>query len=466
MRTSPTPRVRATAALAAAVLASAACSSGSGGATKAAAGGNVIMHLDGPVTSYDPAKGASFQDSVVAGALYDTLVFFDADGKIVPDLADSWTTTPTGATFKLHPGVSCSDGTALTSRMVADSLTRYVNPASGAPFLNLVVGGKNPTTVTAPAANTVTIQMQKPWSGLLAGLALQFTGIVCPSGLKNPAGLLTTSHGTGAYTSASQVSGASYTLTRRAGYTWGPKFSKAPGGTPPKTLKLQVVQDESTRANLMDTGKLQIASYVTDAWNRFKGRSGYNVVTEPQSDTMLLFNENPGHPTADPAVRKALSQAVNRKTINQVQSFGLGELIDNLGESSYECNDPSLASLVPATDPAAASQVLKGRKIRIIGTNLLAGGDANTYLLTAVKAAGADATLNSMNNQAWVSDLFAPQERLGHHHPGPRQRPVQPAGVRRFLRRCGAAGRPEPRERAERDCGGCLRTRRGERGTT
>jgi len=402
-------RLFMTAGVGAAALVLTACSGGSGGSTSSATStGAVTMHLDGPLTSYDPLKGASFQDAVVNWALYDTLVSFDPDGKVIPDLADSWTTTPTGATFKLHPGVSCSDGTALTSQMVAASLQRFLNPASAAPFLNLVVGSsKNPATVTAPDAKTVTVHTQKPWSGLLSGLTSPSTGIVCPAGLKNPAALLTTSQGTGAFVSASQVSGASYTLTRRAGYTWGPKYANAPSGTPPKTLKLQVVQDESTRANLMDTGKLQIATYVTDAWNRFKGRGGFDLVTEPQSDTMLLFNENSGHPTADPAVRNAISQALNRNTINQVQSFGAGELIDNLGEKSYECNDTTLNTLLPAAAPQAASSVLKGKKISIIGTNLLAGGDANTYLLTAMKAAGADAKLSNMNNQAWVGDLFA-----------------------------------------------------------
>jgi peptide/nickel transport system substrate-binding protein len=410
MRTKPRSRAAFAVVVAAVMMISTACSGGSNSKSSngASGGTTVTMHLDGPLSSYDPAKGASFQDAVAMWSMYDPLVDFDSDGKLVAGLATSWTSTPTSATFKLRDGVSCADGTKLTSQMVASSLTRYMDPKTAAPFLSLVIGGKNTAQVTAPDANTVTVTLKNPWSGLVPGLAAPYTGIICPAGLKNPGDLLTKSYGTGPYVAASQVSGASYTLTRRADYTWGPKFAKAPTtGTPPKTLVLEVVQDESTRANLMGTGKLQIATYSSDAWTRFKGQPNYNMVSQAQSDTWLMFNENKGHPTADKNVRKAVSQALNRDMINKIQSFGSGQLISNLGESTYECYDPSLDSLIPSFDTAAASATLKGVKIRIIGTNLLAGGDANGYLLSALKAAGADASVNTMNNQTWVGDLFA-----------------------------------------------------------
>ncbi len=408
MKIKPSSRATLTASATIILLLTAACSSGSSGSSSTASADKVIVHLDGPLKSYDPAKGSSFQDAVAIWSMYDPLVDFDPGGKIVPGLATSWSTTPTSATFKLRDGVSCSDGTKLTSQMVADSLTRFLDPKTAAPFLNLVVGGKNAAKVSAPDTSTVKIDLQKPWSGLLSGLTAPYTGIICPAGLKNPDSMLTKSFGTGPYVAASEVSGASYTMTRRANYNWGPQFVQAPAsGNPPQTLVLQVVQDESTRANLMSTGKLQIATYGSDTWTRFKGQPGYNVVSVPQSDTWLIFNENTGHPTADKSVRKAISQAVDRQRINQIQSFGSGKLISNLGEPTYECYDPSLDSLIPNVDTGGASATLKGVKIRINGTNLLAGGDANAYLLSALKATGADASVDTMNNEAWVGNLFS-----------------------------------------------------------
>lgn len=410
MKIKPRPRTVSIVAIPFLATGLAACSGSSTGSSTPPpkAGSTVTMDLSGPLTSYDPAKGSSFQDAVAMWSLYDPLVDFDPSGKIVAGLADSWSTTTSSATLKLRSGVSCSDGTKLTAQMVAKSLTRYMNPKTAAPFLNLVIGSHNTAKVTAPGPDTVKITLQKPWSGLLAGLTTPYTGIICPAGLKDPANLLTKSYGTGPYVSSKQVSGASYTMTRRTGYTWGPKFAGAPtGGKAPKTLVLKVIQDESTKSNLMSTGQLQIGTYGSNAWKRFKGQSGQTVVSEPQSDTWLMFNENKGHPTANPAIRKAISQALNRNMINSVQSYGAGKLISNLGEPSYQCYDNSLDALIPASDPAAAAAALKGVNVRIIGTNLLAAGDANSYLLSALQAAGAKASLNTMNNETWVGDLFS-----------------------------------------------------------
>ncbi len=153
---------------------------------------------------------------------------------------------------------------------------------------------------------------------------------------------------------------------------------------------MKVVTDESTRANLQSTGQIQISGYSSDAWKRVAQQSGFRKVTSPQSDTFLLFNETPGHVTANQEVRLAISQAVDRAQLNKVQSYGTGQLISNLGQPTYQCYDKGLDSLIPKTDAAAAKKTLSGVKISVIGTILLAGGDANSYVLSALKQAGAN----------------------------------------------------------------------------
>lgn len=378
-----------------------------GGTSYKASAESVRMQLDGPVTSLDPAKGGSFQDVGVAWALYDPLINLDADGKIVAGLATSWEATASSATFTLRDGVTCSDSTPLTAQMAADSLNHFLDPATAAPFASAVIGAGNTATAKA-SGSQLTITLDQPFSGLLAGMTTPYTGIVCPAGLKNPDSLLTGSSGTGPYVAASQVAGDSYTFTRREGYAWGPEFSGVEtAGTMPKQLIMKVVEDESTRANLQSTGELDISGYPSDAWKRFDGQAGYTKKTVPQSDTFLLFNQSEGKATQDKKVRLAISQAIDRAQLNAVQSYGAGELISNLGQPTYECYDDSVASLIPATDVAAATQTLKGVKLRITGTILLAGGDANSYVLSALQAAGADVTLENMNNQAWVANLFS-----------------------------------------------------------
>jgi peptide/nickel transport system substrate-binding protein len=360
------------------------------------------------VTSLDPAKGGGFQDFEVASALYDSLVSFNGQGQVVPQLATSWHVTPSTATFHLRSGVTCSDGTTLTPVMVAASLQRYMTPATAAPLLSSVIGGGNTARVTANnAAKTVTIKLARPWSQLLPALTSPYTGIICPSGLKNPSSLLTHSAGTGPYVAASEVSGASYTFKRRPGYNWGPAYASPNSGTIPKTLVMKVVEDENTAANLISTGSLDVAAFTSQNWTRFRNKSGYSTTTEPQEDAILVFNETPGHPTAKQSVRLAISEAINRDAVNKVLGNGAGTLETNIGQSTYQCYDPSLGSLIPAYNPTAAEKVLKGLNIKIIGTTIVASGAGTSYVLAELNQAGAKATLQNENNAAWVTQLFS-----------------------------------------------------------
>lgn len=409
MKTRTTLPVTAGALGLAVTLALSACSGGEGAATSnplpSVQNSTVSMNIEGAVTSFDPAKGSSYQDAVMSWALYDTLVSFDTDGKIIPGIAESWTSTTTQSTFKIKPGIKCSDGAALGPAEIAASLNRFFAPETAAPLASLVLGQGNSATATA-SGDSVTVNVKNPWNGLLAGLATPFTGIICPSGLSDANALATASHGSGAWVTKSQVTGSSYTLESHKDYNWGPTYKDQPSGKRPDTLVMKVIADESTRANLMETGELQIAGYYGDSFDRFKDR-GVKVSTSPQTDTMLVFNETPGKVTADPEVRKAIVQAIDRSQFNNIQSRGSGTVMNNLGQDNYPCYDPSLESSITKTDTAAAAKVLKDKNITIIGTNVLAGGDNNGYVLSALQAAGAKANLQNLDNKAWVGNLFS-----------------------------------------------------------
>jgi peptide/nickel transport system substrate-binding protein len=412
-------RILATGAVAAAcVLAAAACDAGSSGSGSTAAGsggtngpaksGTVTLQIGSPVTSLDPAKGSSFADFSVAQALYDPLVTYNQDGKIIPDLATSWTATTTSATFHLRSGVTCADGTNLTATDVAASLQRYMDPNAAAPLLTQVIGAGNSANVAGNnSSNTVTVTLAHPYSQLLPGLTSNYTGIICPAGLKNTKSLLTSSDGTGAWVASSEVSGSSYTFTRNAKYWGGPAFSGVSSGTVPKKLVLKVVGDDNTAANLMASGALNIAAYTTNDWKVFKGQPAATSVTQAQTDTMLVYNETPGHVTGSQAIRKAIAQAINRPAISTVLGNGQGALESNLGMSSYQCYDKSLSPLIPSYNESAASKVLRGMHFRIIGTTQLAAGNGTSYMLAELRQAGATATLTNENNEAWVTQLFS-----------------------------------------------------------
>ncbi len=388
-----------------ALLALTACAPGSPSAGNAE---SLTLQLDGPVTSFDPAKGASFQDAVVMWSMYDTLVALDEDGSYVGGLATKWESTASSATFELRNDVTCTDGEKLTAAVAANSLNRFFAPATAAPFVSNVIGAGN-TAVATAEGQKLTVTLERPFSGLLSGLTVAYTGIVCSAGVKDPSTLTTGSSGTGGFIAGTQVAGASYTFARHDDYSWGPKFAGIPTeGARPAKLVMQVTQDENTRANLQTTGAMQISAYTTDAWKRVMQQKDWTSSVSQQSDTFLIFNHTAGRPTADPAVRLAISQAIDIKRLNNVQSYGSGTLITNLGEPRYQCYDKSAAKYMPTYDVAAASKVLTGLNLAVNGTTLLAGGDGNAYVQSALQAAGAKVSFENLNNQQWVNGLFTP----------------------------------------------------------
>jgi oligopeptide transport system substrate-binding protein len=125
--------------------------------------------------SLDPAKTSGTWESVIMGDLFLGLATDDAAGKVIPGLAESWTTSPDGLTwtFKLRPMV-WSDGTPITADDVVFSFRRVQDPKTASEYAYLhymirnaqaVNEGKAPLSamgVRAPDPRTVVIELEHP----------------------------------------------------------------------------------------------------------------------------------------------------------------------------------------------------------------------------------------------------------------------------------------------------------------
>lgn len=76
--------------------------------------------------SVDPATGSNWAATYIYCNIYDSLVMYDIDGKVIPLLAESWEVSDDNKvyTFKLKEGVKFHDGSMLTAADVVFSLNR------------------------------------------------------------------------------------------------------------------------------------------------------------------------------------------------------------------------------------------------------------------------------------------------------------------------------------------------------
>jgi len=146
------------------------------------------------VKTLDPALDGDLYSANAINMIYTGLVEFDDKLNVRDELAQSHSISSDGLTytFNLRSNLKFSDGTALTSKDVAYSIDRALQPATKSPvagtYLNLVkdsdklLNGKIKTiigdSIMTPDANTVTITIVKKAAYFLDALTYQDAYVV------------------------------------------------------------------------------------------------------------------------------------------------------------------------------------------------------------------------------------------------------------------------------------------------
>ncbi len=340
--------------IAAICLAASACGGPAGDAGKYATGGTFTYAIPEDPRPFDPYHSIIFGYS---GLAYDTLVHIDPDGKFVSGLAEKWTADARSATFTLRPDVTCSDGTPLTAGQVVAAIKYNADPKNQSKQYSGTVPTE-PMAVTADdAARTVKIEMTgEPYGFLL--YAVGQLPIVCAKGLKDPNVLKTGSSGTGPYVLTRHVPGQSYTFAVRKDYKWGPNgASTSEPGTPAKIV-LRVVPNETTAANLLISGEVNMAR-ITGADQERLTAQGLKKIDVPGAGTWLRFNQLGNRPTADKRLRQALAKAIDIDKVIKVSTGGTGGASTGLiAMNPRPCTGDSVAGSFPRQDVAAAGALL------------------------------------------------------------------------------------------------------------
>lgn len=336
-----------------------ACGSGGNGGSGASGASGTIVATTGsgsPFTSdFNP-----FSPNVQVGAIgmiYEPLMFFNTakSGDVEPWLARSytWGAGGTSITFKLRTGVEWNDGKAFSAADVAYTFNLIAhNQALNTYSLPI-------TKAAASGTDSVTIDFSKPaYTDLyyLAGKSMILPQHVWRSvsdpktfGDANPVG-------TGAYM-VSKVSAQVLDLTANPHYY-------QPGLPKVKTIRLLTFTGNSTADQAIESGEIDWGGgFIPNIKQNYLSKdTKYKVEDIPLSVTYLLTNDKTG-PTADKAVRQAISQAIDRNFISQSVYNGYAPAVNPMDLLTPNFNSvlsPALASKsFPAADPAAAESSLK-----------------------------------------------------------------------------------------------------------
>jgi len=398
-------------------------STGGGGTAPVVDGGTFTLGVSSDPGSLDPQMGAGSTLFAVTQFAYDPLVSVDGGtGEIRSGLAKKWEVKDSTISLTLAEGITCADGAKLTPTVVAANLDFVSDPNNKSPFLGTFfpAGAK---TVADDAAGTVTITLAQPAPFVLNGLSS--LPMVCPKGMADRTALKTATAGTGPYQLTEAAPGDHYTYTVREGYTWGPDGATTATKGLPKTVVIKVVANETTAANLLLSGGLNAAQVAGPDAERLE-KAGLYAAKTPALAGEQWYNHAAGRVTADPAVRMALTRALDLAELRKVLTSGQGTQPTALAANEpVACPGDSVAKSQPTSDPKAAAALLDqagwkagsdgkrskdGKPLALTflyqNNNGSAGDAAAELAVRQWQAIGVEATARSQDETTLTSTIF------------------------------------------------------------
>lgn len=317
-------------------------SGGNGDGSSDSGGGELTVAGPIPIENLDPHGAASMDGGtqLAARAIFSQLVISTGSGEFEGELAESWEANADASewTFTLREGVEFSDGTPVTADDAVASFERVL--AGQGPL----AGNFDGYTVAAPDESTVVFTSETPDAAFLGKISSFF---VTPQAAADE-GFFAEPIGSGPFVVESFEPGQSLQLSPNAGYWDGePELN---------SLEFQAIPEVAARMTALKTGEVDVSwSMPDDQIAELKSDGNLTVETVPSPGVFTMWMNASRPALADPAVRRALWQAVDFESI-------IESLYPETGTPADAPVSPAVLGYAPQEpvefDPAAAKAAL------------------------------------------------------------------------------------------------------------
>jgi peptide/nickel transport system substrate-binding protein len=278
------------------------------------AGGTLRIGRSGDFLHFDPFFAITVNLPMYR-QLYNTLVTYDAELNVQPQLAESWEFSEDRLTltFALRPGVTFHNGRELTADDVVQNIERARDDTLG----HSVLGYTRPiTAVTAVDPGTVQFTFSEPANAIFDLLTV--LGIVAPEAFEAPA--ITNPIGTGPFRFVEWNPGQEARFQRYEGY-WQDGLPYL------DEVVVRVLPDQQAGVANLEAGELDVIQGVPlNDVPRLRETDGLEIVLGTEASQFYTFYNNTARPPFDnKLVRQAMSHAIDRQTIVDTVLFGVGK---------------------------------------------------------------------------------------------------------------------------------------------
>ena len=310
----------------------------------------------------DPATGYSVPTWSIDKLLFGSLVDYDDAGRIVPDLAATWSVEPDRLVFHLRHGLRFSNGAVCRADDVVASMDRLLRPQTRCPvprFYSAIAGAdaviagrsRHIAGLTAPDPFTVEMRLVRPDPFLLQVLAMPFCAVL-------PHGELDPQHpiGTGPFALTRWIHGQQMIFDRAR---------LAPDPHSPRRVEFELGLSEQVEDLKFERGELDLLGVhrpidgpdFVRLLHDPKWKSRF--VAGPEMATYYIGMNTEMPPFNDVRVRKAVAFAVDRARLVQLLN-GRAVIASGFLPPGLPGIDQSLERAVPRPGRAAGSLASAG----------------------------------------------------------------------------------------------------------
>ena len=370
----------------------AACGSGAEGNVSRRDTNEIVVGIAQDLeNSLDPYTSVTAANREVLFNVYEGLVKPDADGNLVPAIAESWEVSPDqiAYTFHLRPGVKFHDGSEVTALDVAWSIDKARQSGSWTALDNIQtvdIGG-----------DYVSIVLKQPDSDFLSYMTLAIT----PENHADSADPV----GTGPFKYVSRAPQQNLVLERFADY-WGE-------GAKVDKVTYQIYENAEALVMALKSGAVDICAHLT-ATQADQLTGDFNILEGTMNLVQAVYLNHAYEPLANEKVRQALCYALDRSQVFDVVADGHGTAV---GSSMYpnfrKYFLPELADLYPHDTEKARALLAEagypdGFDLTItVPSNYQPHMDTAQVVAEQFRAVGVNVTIEPVEWTSWVEDVYS-----------------------------------------------------------
>jgi peptide/nickel transport system substrate-binding protein len=291
----------------------------------------ITVALEGEIISLDPKFVYDYNSGRVAGQIYETLLGYDQNDKLIPKLAESWRAADNVTyVYNIRRGVTFSDGTPLT---VDDVIFSIENVRQEESYLSWMFDAVD--SITQSGDFEITIKLKQPsasWPHVLAATG----GIISKEYFQRHQNDFGTARGgiiaTGPYVFDYWTSGQEIVLNKNPNYWDSSKQSYL------DTIVFKIIPDDNTRITALRTGEVDYTGNPPlSLLPVINADPNLKAITYGSFSIVFLAFNTQREPFTDINVRKAVHHALDLESLqrNIIKDAGSAGTVLPQGEALY-----------------------------------------------------------------------------------------------------------------------------------